>query len=206
MPQARRRRCWRGWKPLAPASSWQGQQGGQACQCQRTSQPGLVLRRKGALHTPGACSTRGGKFGLSPCRAGNPETLAQEENAATPQVVDQEIPTETPAQEDNPAAPQFIEQESQPEALAPGAAVKPFCMRSLRGGLGRAVHWDGHWPTEWPLGDTYISGALAPLEEAESSLGPNQTSHHILDGVITDNVPLFCCPGCSRGLHSLPTR
>lgn len=75
-------------------------------------------------------------------------------------VVDQEASTETPAQEENAAAPQFIEQESQTKALAPGAAVKPFCMWSLRRGLGRAVYWERHWPREWPPGNTYISQEL----------------------------------------------
>lgn len=149
MPLARKRKCWRDWKPLAPVSSWEGQQGGQACQCQRTSQPCLVLwRKRGTPYPLHLQHKRSQIWPLSVCQAGSPETLAQEENAATPKAVDQETRTETPAQEQNSAAPQFIEQESQTEALAPGAGVKPFCMGSLRRRLGWAVYWEGHWPTE----------------------------------------------------------
>lgn len=135
-----RRKCWRGWKPLTPESSWEGQQGGQACQCQRTSQACLVLRRKGGTaHPLYLRHHRRQMWLLSVCQAGNPETLAQEENAATPQAADQETLTETPSKEENSTALQFIEQESQTEALAPGAAVKPFCKWCLRRGLGRPL-------------------------------------------------------------------
>lgn len=53
---------------------------------------------------------------------------------------------------------------------------------------------------------THLTGALAHVEEAESSLGPNQIFHLILDGVSMDEVPLFCCLSCKRGLHLLPMR
>lgn len=183
MPQARTRRCWGAGSPWPQQAAGRGSRVGTPACAREPASLALCSGRRRALHTPGVCGKRGSKFGLSLC-------------------VEQATQKETPAQEENAAAPEFIEQESQTEALAPGTAVKPFCMRSLRRGLGRAVCWEGHWPREWPPGNTYISQELWHIWRRQRA-PQAQIKHSTTVWMVS---ALRSCPCCSRGLHILPMR
>lgn len=91
-----------------------------AASAKEPASPAGCSRGRAALHTPAPA--------------------AQEEiNLASLCESSRQHKQRTLAQEENSAAPQFIAQESQTKALAPSAALKPFCMWSLRRGLARAL-------------------------------------------------------------------
>lgn len=86
MPQARRRRCWGPGSPWPQQAAGKGSRVGWSACAREPASLALCTGGRGAVHTPGACGKRGGKFGLSLCveQATQTETPAQEGNSATP--------------------------------------------------------------------------------------------------------------------------